>query len=59
MLKSTVPLTIIDVCPITGPAAYGRKKFVDVLNSLGCQIAIVRDIDHARSQKRISSLISS
>ena len=53
MLRSTVPLVLIDACPITGPAAYGKRKFVEVLKHLGCQIAMGKDSDPVGSQKRV------
>ena len=49
MFNTNIPLTIIDACPGTGPAAYGRKKFLAVLKDLGCRFDIVKDIHQCGS----------
>ena len=53
MFSTNIPLTIIDFYPATGPAAYGRKKFLGVLKNLGCRFEIVKDVNRAGPENRI------
>ncbi len=53
MFYADVLLTILDACPDTGPAGYGRKRFLDALKTLGCRFDIVKGIDQAGPGNRI------
>jgi hypothetical protein len=53
MSNGKTAFTIIDRSPASGPAAYGKEKYLNTLKKLGCQFEIVACIDQASHDDRI------
>ncbi|MDF1512367.1 MAG: hypothetical protein P1S60_01015 [Anaerolineae bacterium] len=53
MFKSTTAFSIVDACPASGPAAYGKARFLAVLKNRGCRFDIVKDINQSDRESRI------